>query len=128
MSLTRSLFNEFRPLFRLLDEPFSRQLGVSPRHFNPPSFPSVFNQFHIPVPAVDVSEDGNRYIIEAELPGVKKEDIQVHIGDSGRSLTIEGKTVQRSQPSVLQQAPQGEAAETSSEGNAVVQASSQRRL
>lgn len=46
-------------------------------------------------PAVDVAEEGNSYIIEAELPGVRKEDINVAIGDNGRSVTIEGKIVRR---------------------------------
>ena len=46
-------------------------------------------------PAVDVAEEGNSYIIEAELPGVRKEDIDVEIGDNGRSVTIQGKIVRR---------------------------------
>jgi len=47
-------------------------------------------------PAVDVAEEGNSYIIEAELPGVRKEDINVEIGENGRSVTIGGKIVRRS--------------------------------
>ncbi|KAI0073754.1 HSP20-like chaperone, partial [Panus rudis PR-1116 ss-1] len=35
------------------------------------------------------------YIVEAELPGVKRENVEVRIGDGGRSLTIEGKIVNR---------------------------------
>ena len=46
-------------------------------------------------PAVDVAEEGNSYIIEAELPGVRKEDVSVEIGDNGRSVTIQGKIVRR---------------------------------
>jgi len=46
-------------------------------------------------PAVDVSEDGSNYVVETELPGVKKEDMEVRIGDGGRSVTIEGKIMQR---------------------------------
>lgn len=37
------------------------------------------------------SEDGNSYIVEAEIPGVKKENLEVRIGDGGRSVTVEGK-------------------------------------
>lgn len=44
---------------------------------------------------MDVSEDGNQYIVETELPGVKKEDVAVRIGDGGRSVTIEGNIIQR---------------------------------
>ena len=47
---------------------------------------------------MDVSEDGNQYIVETELPGVKKEgareDVDVCIGDSGGSVTIEGNILQ----------------------------------
>lgn len=42
--------------------------------------------------------------MEAELPGVKKEDVDVRIGDGGRSVTIEGKIIRRggdSEPSQL---------------------------
>lgn len=44
---------------------------------------------------MDVTEEGKHYIVEAELPGVKKENIEVRIGDGGRSITIEGKIVDR---------------------------------
>ena len=46
-------------------------------------------------PAVDVAEEDNSYIIEAELPGVRREDVNVEIGDNGRSVTIQGKIVRR---------------------------------
>ena len=35
-------------------------------------------------PAVDVAEGGSSHIIQAELPGVRKEDINVEIGDNER--------------------------------------------
>ncbi len=40
------------------------------------------------VPAVDVREDDNEYTVRAELPGVKKEDINVTLEDG--VLTISG--------------------------------------
>jgi len=97
MSLTRQFLREFRPFFRMLEEPLSR----SPAAFSPfARSSSVFDDpfFHSPSairPAVDVTEEGNNYIVEAELPGVKKENIEVRIGDGGRSVTIEGKIVNR---------------------------------
>ena len=105
MSLTRQFLREFRPLFRMLEEPF----GVSPRYARPNSF---FDDpfFHSPRalrPAVDVTEEGNKYVVEAELPGVKKGDIEVRIGDGGRSVTIEGKIAERRSS----QAPQAQASE-----------------
>ncbi|THH11165.1 hypothetical protein EW145_g832 [Phellinidium pouzarii] len=100
MSLTRQFLREFRPLFRMLEEPFGRQHpgvgGVFARSSGSPftvSNDPFFNSGVGNVPAVDVSEEQNAYVVEAELPGVKKENIDVRIGDSGQSLTIEGRTL-----------------------------------
>ncbi|TFK74878.1 HSP20-like chaperone [Pluteus cervinus] len=97
MSISR-LMHEFRPLFRMLEEPISR----SPALFN--GFPRSFleDPFMRPGfsrPAVDVTEENGKYIVEADLPGVRKESIEVRIGDDGRSVTIEGKLRQSSKPS-----------------------------
>jgi len=95
MSITRQLLNEFRPLFRMLEEPIGGRFsafGVPSRAiFDDPFFTGPRSAR----PAVDVSEDGGNYIVETELPGVKKEDVQVHIGDGGRSVTIEGNIMRR---------------------------------
>ena len=40
-------------------------------------------------PAVNISEDKDRYIVRAELPGIKSEDIELHVKD--RDLTISGE-------------------------------------
>ncbi|KAJ3815363.1 HSP20-like chaperone [Lentinula lateritia] len=92
MSIARHIFNEFRPLFRMLEEPLTRSPALR--------YSSVFNDpfFNGPAlarPAVDVSEEGNKYIIEAELPGVPKENVDVRVGDHGHSVTIEGKVTSR---------------------------------
>lgn len=95
MSIARQLFHEFRPLFRMLDEPLTRSpsfFGHPSRSiFDDPFFKSAF----ISRPAVDVTEEGNQYVLEADLPGVKKENVDVRIGDGGRSITIEGKLTGR---------------------------------
>lgn len=79
----------------MLEEPLTR----SPAYYTSPSrFPfddPFFNSPAIARPAVDVAEEGNSYVVEAELPGVQKENVEVRIGDGGRSVTIEGKTVNR---------------------------------
>ncbi|KAK7056815.1 hypothetical protein VNI00_002532 [Paramarasmius palmivorus] len=88
----RQLLNEFRPLFRMLEDPITRSpasFGLRTRPFLDDPF---FNAPIISRPAVDVSEDGNKYIVEADLPGVKKENVEVRIGDGGHSITIQGKT------------------------------------
>ncbi|RPD62403.1 HSP20-like chaperone [Lentinus tigrinus ALCF2SS1-7] len=105
MSLTRQFFRELRPLFRMLEEPFGRPSTYYPstRAFlDDPFFNSPASGVR---PAIDVSEQGNTYIVEAELPGVKKENVDVRIGDGGRTLTIEGKVFSGSaEPQQTQQA------------------------
>lgn len=95
MSLARQFLQEFRPLFRMLEEPLTR----SPAYFGGLPARSVFDD---PLfqqgrlrPAVDLSEEGQNYIVEADLPGVLKENVEVSVGEGGRSLTIEGKIVSR---------------------------------
>ena len=116
MSLTRQFFREFRPLFRMLEEPLGRHPGFAAMpgraFFDDPFFTTPFAQ--AARPAIDLSEEGNQYVIEAELPGVKKEDIDIRIGDGGRSLTIEGKIVQRSTaPTAAEEVTDGATAATS---------------
>lgn len=92
MSIARHFLNEFRPIFRMLEEPLARPsaaFGRSRSLFDDPFF--SMNRDILRGPAVDVSEAGNTYLVEAELPGVKKENLEVRIGDGGRSLTIQGK-------------------------------------
>ncbi|KAJ7505331.1 HSP20-like chaperone [Mycena galericulata] len=92
MSIARQLLHEFRPFFRMLDEPLARPLagfGRSRSLFDDPFF--TMNRDMLRGPAVDVSESGNAYTVEAELPGVKKENIEVRVGEGGRSISIEGK-------------------------------------
>jgi len=63
-----------------------------------------FDDFYAPVrreggamssfftPRVDIKENGDHYEISAELPGVKKEDLHLHLEDG--VLTIEAETRQ----------------------------------
>lgn len=95
MSIARQLLHEIRPFFRLLEEPFGRSAVGSMYQqrslFDDPFFPSPAAIR----PPVDVTEEGDKYIIEADLPGVKKENIDIRVGDAGRSVTIQGKTSSR---------------------------------
>ncbi|KAG2151413.1 HSP20-like chaperone [Suillus clintonianus] len=95
MSIARQLLHEVRPFFRMLEEPFGRS-AVAPTYrqrslFDDPLLPSLAAIR----PPVDVTDEGDKYIIEADLPGVKKENVDIRIGDAGRSITIEGKTSSR---------------------------------
>ncbi|KAF8630829.1 hypothetical protein AX17_005188 [Amanita inopinata Kibby_2008] len=108
MSIARQLFNEFRPLFRMLEEPFMRPptyYARQPRTLLGDPFENAFSSR----PAIDVTEEGNKYILDADLPGMKKENVEVRIGDNGRSITIEGKFAQKSQEAPPSEEPvQGE--------------------
>lgn len=57
-------------------------------------------------PALDLTEEGDNYIVEAELPGVKKENIDITVGEGGRSVIIQGRTFSR---------PPGDSTESSTE-------------
>ena len=43
------------------------------------------------VPAIDVSENDNEYVIKAEIPGVKKEDLHVSVQDGVLTINAESK-------------------------------------
>ncbi|KAG1818438.1 HSP20-like chaperone [Suillus subaureus] len=95
MSIARQLLHEIRPFFRMLEEPFGRS-AVAPMYrqralFDDPFFPSPAAIR----PPVDVTEEGDKYILEADLPGVKKENVDIRIGDAGRTVTIQGKISSR---------------------------------
>lgn len=46
------------------------------------------------IPAVDVSEDDEHFVVRAELPGVKKEDIDVTLEGGVLTITAEHKAEQ----------------------------------
>jgi len=48
----------------------------------------VVNAF---VPAVNTREDENAYVVEIDIPGVKKEDIKVNIDPEKGTLTVSGE-------------------------------------
>ena len=48
-------------------------------------------------PAVDIQETGKEYVVKADLPEVKKEDVKVHLEDG--VLTIEGERKQEKEES-----------------------------
>lgn len=45
---------------------------------------------------MDLQNEDGRYVLLAELPGVKKENLEVHVGDKGRGITIQGGTLSKS--------------------------------
>lgn len=62
---------------------FFRGFFVRPVEFGTPA--------ESPTIKVDVKEKGNDYLVHAELPGIKKEDIHVNINDGMVSISAERK-------------------------------------
>ncbi|KAJ1307647.1 hypothetical protein OPQ81_001741 [Rhizoctonia solani] len=85
MSLSRSFFNDFYPLFRLVEDP----------RYESPAARSTQQERQA---VVDVSEEEKEYVLRAELPGVQKKDLDIQIGNDGRSLTIEGHVHRTNRP------------------------------
>ena len=97
MSLQRSLFSD--PFFR--DPLFRDPFFTGHRYHRHPSNDVWLVPGSEPIGrqlAVDISEQGDTYLVETEVPGFKKENIDLKVGDGGRSLTVSGKQVSQSAP------------------------------
>jgi HSP20 family protein len=77
---------EMDPLRRLLDQAF-RDAGWPTR------------EAAALTPAVNIEEQDDAYVIEAELPGVRREDVDIEI--VGNELTISGEFKERERAGVL---------------------------
>jgi HSP20 family protein len=51
------------------------------------------------IPAVDIEEQEDTYVVEAELPGVKREDVNIEV--SGNELTISGDVKVREREGII---------------------------
>jgi HSP20 family protein len=69
--------------------------------FHRPFFaPSWMPRFKLPdfgftYPTVDIFEDGNDVVVKAEMPGMKKEDIEVNIADDVITISGEKKSEEK---------------------------------
>jgi len=103
MSSNRSLFNELHPLFHVLDEQYRTQIDpffVVPRERRghrareqSAMLDAIIDGPLPRTPQVFVTDEVDRFIVETELPGVPKENLDVSFADGGRSLTIKGSTI-----------------------------------
>jgi len=59
------------------------------RPFSPPGFSQLRAVTEELVPAVDIFESNGDVVLKAEIPGIKKEDIEVTLNDG--SITISGE-------------------------------------
>jgi HSP20 family protein len=51
------------------------------------------------LPAVDIEEEDGAYVVEAEVPGVKREDVNIDV--MGRELVITGEIKERERKGVI---------------------------
>lgn len=85
MSTSKHLSNSqrgFDSFQQLVDNFFGRSSGGFPAFAN-----ETFN-----MPATDISENETEYTISAELPGIKKEDIDVSLHDGVLSIEAHSKS------------------------------------
>jgi len=88
----------YDPFFGLLDarfHPYGNHHGHH-HHRKSSGHPDDFyGSAFVRTPAVELTEEGHEYVVEAELPGVRKEDLEVRVGEGGKTLTIEGRVLKR---------------------------------
>lgn len=80
----RDVYSPFAEFDEMWDRMVSRFLGASL------AWPEFAHEW---VPPVDVEETGNAWVFEVELPGAKRDDIQVEVSDT--ELTISGTVEER---------------------------------
>jgi len=87
-AIERSILSTLNDMERWMEESFARPFtGL---RWTP--FRHMFNEIGTKVdisPSVDVFEEGNEVVVKAELPGMKREDVDVRL--SGSMLTIAGE-------------------------------------
>lgn len=82
----RNLHNPVHPLSQIHSE-INRTFE---RFFENP----IWNESMPKMPAINMKEEGNQYVIEAEMPGLRDEDVEIEV--HGGQLTIKGERKQES--------------------------------
>eukprot|EP00761_Pharyngomonas_kirbyi_P010961 gb/GECH01010984.1/.p1 GENE.gb/GECH01010984.1/~~gb/GECH01010984.1/.p1 ORF type:complete len:153 (+),score=47.27 gb/GECH01010984.1/:1-459(+) len=88
MSLIPNFYELFDPFFDapLVRKPVPRQVKKQSRNND------KGNKVEAWRPPVDIKESDNNLILEVELPGLKKTDINLEFNNEDRSLTISGES------------------------------------
>ncbi|HIP66941.1 MAG TPA: Hsp20/alpha crystallin family protein [Candidatus Nanopusillus sp.] len=68
-------------IFEIVEEQVRRSLEFTKRIFEKHGMPEEFFEGYR-VPLVDILDEGDKYIIEVELPGLRKEDIEIYTYDN----------------------------------------------
>ncbi|HLS24360.1 MAG TPA: Hsp20/alpha crystallin family protein [Beutenbergiaceae bacterium] len=92
--MTRNELQMWNP-FRELDSMHRRMSQMLETAFEP----SALNGLTGWTPPVDIEETDDAFVIEAELPGVKRDDVSVELDDN--ELTIRGESKERERVGIL---------------------------
>jgi HSP20 family protein len=70
-------------------ENFFNRLWMDPMSFRRPLSPEIENVFQMRYPLVDLIDRDDELVVRAELPGVKKDEIELSITDEGLTITVD---------------------------------------
>jgi HSP20 family protein len=90
MNMNIVKYDPFRELRSLQDEMTRLFTGVMPTSFNREEM-----THGAWAPSVDIYEDKDNFVVKAELPGMKKEDIDVSLHDGSLSISGERKSEEK---------------------------------
>jgi len=83
---TSRALSPFDEAERWFEDAFRRPLSL----FGPSWLPKLrFSEMDVVTPSVDIFEDANNVVVKAEIPGIKKEDIDLRLTDD--VITISGE-------------------------------------
>lgn len=80
-------YNNRKNMPRSMRDGFFDIEAMFDRFFNDSMFPSFFNNFN--TMRVDVRDNDKEYVIEADLPGVNKEDINIELRDNRLTISVQ---------------------------------------
>ena len=84
----RRLRSPLEEMERWFEESFNRPF-FSPRLLSRFGLPELTSPFTAVSPQVDIYEDRNDVVVKAEIPGIKKEDIEINVKEN--MITISGE-------------------------------------
>ena len=77
--------------------PYRRTVNPFPTLVNDPFLREFFNMDDAPAMRVDIREQADAYLLEAELPGVAKENISLNVSDGALTIAADVNSQKREQ-------------------------------
>ena len=95
---SRGTAERWEPLSEL-EQVSERMRRVLDQTFGDAGFATLLREAASWSPPVDIEETDDAYVLEAELPGVKRGDVDIEL--VGNELTIKGQVVERERAGIL---------------------------